>query len=271
MSDYRKKANFKDNIIILIVVLAILGGAIYFIVQQFSEVDLSKKELEDLRAQIKLEEVALLNKQDEWERKLAEYEEDMSLKQEEMSIEEQNLADLKAKFQQDIDKEKAKFSKESTKELERAIRTEYDLQISQFKEKQSQLNNKVKLLESRNKKLNSENSKLKKNVASLQQWKSKAEKLNREAKLAALKAKANDDVLVLMNKFAKLDVDLKKPDWCDKAYTARYNQASNLLDAIKAMIKKYDLSDNYKAFVSANAKSSSNAASEGWCNGVKVQ
>lgn len=271
MSDYRKKANFKDNIIILIVVFAILGGAIYFIVQQFSEVDLSKKELEDLRAQIKLEEVALLNKQDEWERKIADLEEDLSLKQEELNIEEQNLSVLKDKFQNDIDKEKAKFSKESTKELESAIRTEYDLQIAQYKKTQNQLTNKVKRLETNNKSLSSENAKLRKDVVVLQKWKATAEKLDREAKLAALKAKANDDVIKLMNKFSKLGVDLKKPDWCDKAYTARYNTASNLLDAIKAMIKKYDLSDSYKAFVSANAKSSSNAASEGWCNGVKVQ
>lgn len=271
MSEYRKKANTRDNIMMIIVVLAILGGAIFLIVEQFSEVDLSKKELEDIRAKIKLEEVALLNKQDEWNKKVEDDEENLYLKQEELNIELQNIEALKAKFSAQLEEEKAKFSEGSRKDLENTLRAEFDLKISQHEKYQNQLKNQVKKLESKNKSLTESNSKLEQDIAKYKKFKTEAEKLSRQSKLAALKAKANDSVLVLMNKFSALDVDLKKPDWCDKEYTKRYNQADRLLEAIKAQIKKYDLSDSYKAFASANSKSSNNTSSEGWCNGVKVQ
>ena len=295
MSQYRKKSNLKDSIISLVVVLVILGGAVAAIINQYSEVDLSKKELEELRAEIKLEQVELLNQKDEWALKLEEEQDSLSIKGEELKLEIGNFEAIKASFESELEVKKEQFGEENIKEIERTVQAEFDLKIAQHKKYQEQLKSSVTLAEKKVVKLEEKNKSLKAQAAKYKKQLTSASKKLATAtqQLAAYKkttkttsvaktttssssksksddvAKAKKDVAKLMDKLNKLNVDLKKPNWCDKAYTQRFNQANHILSAIEAMVKRYNLSDTYKAFLSANTRTPGD--SDGWCNGVKVQ
>jgi len=254
MSNYRKKANLKDSIISLVVVLCILGAAIYALVNQFSEVDLTKQELEELRAAVKLEEVELLDKKDEWALKVQEDQEVLAIKHEQLIIEQENFAAMKDKLAVDTQK--------SIQEAKTELQANYDLEIEKHKEYEDELKAKIRQLEAQNKKIV---------AASKAPAVSKAPKQTASTTNSSGKKAAEQSVQRLMKRFVSLDVDLKKPNWCDKAYSQKFNEASNILNAIDGMAKKYDLAASYGAFVSANARSSSSTAGDGWCNGVKVQ
>ena len=296
MSQYRKKSNLKDSIISLVVVLVILGGAVAAIINQYSEVDLSKKELEELRAEVKLEQVELLNKKDEWALKVEEDQDSIAIKREELKLEIGNFEAIKASFESGLEVEKEKFGEESIKEIERTVQAGFDLKIAQHKKYQEQLKSSVTLaekkivkLEEKNKSLKAQTAKYKKQLTSAskklavakQQLAAKNKSATKSTSVAKTTtssstksasnevAKAKRDVAKLMDKLTKLNVDLKKPNWCDKAYTQRFNQANNILNAIKAMVKRYDLGDSYRAFISSNTRTAGD--SDGWCNGVKVQ
>ncbi|TEW55920.1 hypothetical protein E2R68_02180 [Psychromonas sp. RZ22] len=266
MSEYKRKSNLKDSIISGIVVLAILVAAVVFLINQFSEVDLSKKELEDLRSEIKLAEVDLLEKQDKWELKIIRDTKYIAAQEEELNLAFKEFEVERAAYKEEIEKLKANYNSNtpnvSRKQIEREIRAEFA----------SKGNNRAQInrLNSQNLALKAKNDVLEKEMVEFRKWQKESAKINKAAALAEEKRKAQDEVVKLMDEFTAFDIDLKKPNWCDKEYSERFYQAEDKLNEIKDLVKKHNFGDSYKAFLVDASRSTSNTAPDGWCNGVKM-
>ncbi|MDA7746544.1 hypothetical protein N8878_04350 [Psychromonas sp.] len=268
MSEYKKKANLKDSIISGVVVLLILIGAVVLLVNQFSEVDLTKKELEELRAEVKLAKVDLLEKQDKWDLKVIRDTKYISEQEEEFNLALKEFEREKAQYNQEIEELREKYNQRyrgpSRKEIEAEIRAEYkskesskasnELELLALKEKNATLEKEIAAYKKANsdKKPKSTTTKEKANVASTDQTKVKQE------------------IAKMMDEFAALDVDLKKPNWCDKDYSVRFMKADKQFKDIKALIEKNGMTDTYKVYLTNASRNKSESAPDGWCNGVKM-
>ena len=59
-------------------------------------------------------------------------------------------------------------------------------------------------------------------------------------------------IIKLMDKFSDLGVNLRKPNWCDKDYTKRYDMASSILKQISSLIGTDSDLRKYNDFVQGN-------------------
>lgn len=268
MSDYKKKANFKDSIISGVVVLLILIAGVVLIVNQFSEVDLSKKELEELRAEVRLAEVELLEKQDKWDNKVSRDSKSVSEQEAELNAAWENFEREKANFKKEIAALKKKYTSGTTsraqmrREIEKEMRAKYKSSGSSKGNKQ--LSNAILTLEAQNELLQQE-------LAEYTKWKKNQNLSKQKAASANQKKKAQAEILKLMNEFAAFDVDLKQPDWCDRDYSARFYKAETKLNEIKQVMKKNGLTSSYKSYLANASRNEDNGGSpDGWCNGVKM-
>lgn len=265
MSDYKKKANFKDSIISGVVVLLILIAGVVLIVNQFSEVDLSKKELEELRAEMKIAEVELLEKQDKWDLKVIRDSKSIVEQEEELNAAWENFEREKSKLKQEIVNLKAKYNAKPKGKSESQIRREVRAELNAKNSKSGSKEQTEQILA-----LEAKNESLEKEMADYRKWKNTTQKVQKKAASAEQKKKANAEVLGLMNEFAAYDVDLKKPNWCDREYSARFYKAESKLDVIKKKIKDNGLESNYKTYLENTSRNKSNESPDGWCNGVKM-